>query len=60
MTLKLKKAAIEQDENGNNVLTEKFIRDLCYENGQYDTPHLNDTLYLHYKGRFQKRDNVYL
>lgn len=50
-TLRPKKAVMETDENGNNVITEKFLKDLCEENGQFATPHLNDTLYLHYKGR---------
>ena len=46
-----KKAVMDTDENGNNVITEKFLRELCAENMQYETPHLNDTLYLHYKGK---------
>ena len=45
------KAVMEQNEEGFNVITDKFLRDLCEENNQYVTPHLNDTLYLHYKGR---------
>ncbi len=49
-SLKPKKAVIERDENGNNIITEKFLKALCEENGQYVTPHLNNTLYLHYKG----------
>jgi hypothetical protein len=51
-TLRPKKAVMELNENGFNMITEKFLRDLCEENNQYETPHLNDTLYLHYKGRF--------
>ena len=39
-------------ENGNNIITERYLKELCEENGQYVTPHLNDTLYLHYKGIF--------
>lgn len=31
--LKPKKAVIERDANGNNILTEKFLKDLCEENG---------------------------
>ena len=31
-------------------LTPKFIKDLCKKHGLYGTPHLNDRLYLHYKG----------
>lgn len=48
--LREKKAVMDMDETGYNVLTERFIRDLCEENNQFLTPHLNDTLYLHYKG----------
>ena len=39
------------DENEMNYVTERYLRDLCEENGQFLTPHLNDTLYLHYKGK---------
>lgn len=49
--LKQKKAVMEKDENLLNVVTEKYLKDLCEENGQYVTPHLNDTIYLHYKGK---------
>ena len=49
-TLRPRKAVMEQDENGFNMITEKYLTDLCEENSQYVTPHLNDTLYLHYKG----------
>jgi dynein assembly factor 1 len=48
--LKQKKAVMAEDEEGNKIITEKFLQDLCEENMQYVTPHLNDTLYLHYKG----------
>lgn len=46
---------MDHDEEGNNLITEKYLRDLCEENLQYDTPHLNDTLYLHYKGKIEYR-----
>ena len=49
--LRQKKAVMDKDEQGNNIVTEKYLKDLCEENGQYLTPHLNDTLYLHYKGK---------
>lgn len=45
-----RKAIIEKDENGKNILTEKYIRELCEENEQYSTPKLNTVLYLHFKG----------
>ena len=50
-TLRPRKAVMEQDENGFNIITERFLKELCEENNQYVTPHLNDTLYLHYKGK---------
>ena len=31
-------------------ITVKFIKKLCKEHGLYQTPELNDVLYLHYKG----------
>ena len=51
-TLRPKKAVMDINEETNmNYITERFLRDLCEENGQFLTPHLNDTLYLHYKGK---------
>jgi hypothetical protein len=50
-TLRPRKAVMEQDENGFNIITERFLKELCEENNQFVTPHLNDTLYLHYKGK---------
>ncbi len=31
-------------------ITPKVLKDLCRKQGLYNTPHLNDKLYLHYKG----------
>lgn len=45
-----KKATIEQGEDGMNRLTEAYLEALCEENEQYCTPHLNDQLFLHFKG----------
>ena len=56
-TKKKKMIKMETDEKGLHLLTEKFIRDLCESNGQYATPSLNDTLYLHYKG-FNKIEHL--
>ena len=48
---------MEKDENGINIITEKYVAKLCEENGQFQTPELNDFLYLHYKG-FTKIQNL--
>ena len=48
---------MEKDENGFNILTLEYIKELCEANGQYTTPVLNDTLYLHFKG-FSKIQNL--
>ena len=31
-------------------MTPKLLKDFCKKDGLYGTPHLNDRLYLHYKG----------
>ena len=33
-----------------NKLTEEYLEALCVQNDQYVTPHLNDQLFLHFKG----------
>jgi hypothetical protein len=38
------------DGEGNTVLTEKYLKQLCKEQGGYQTPELNDKIYLHFKG----------
>uniref|UniRef100_A0A3P9KVZ4 Uncharacterized protein n=1 Tax=Oryzias latipes TaxID=8090 RepID=A0A3P9KVZ4_ORYLA len=38
-------------------MTPAFLRDLCKQNKLYTTPHLNDTLYLHFKG-FSRIENL--
>ena len=50
-------ARMDKDENGKNMITERYLKELCEENGQYTTPALNDALYLHYKG-FRKIENL--
>ena len=39
------------------VLTREALSDIALENGGYETPHLNDSLYLHYKG-YTKIENL--
>ena len=41
---------LDKDEDGKTYITERYLKDLCQQNGQYSQPELNDTLYLHYKG----------
>lgn len=35
---------------GSMDMTPKLLKDYCKKDGLYSTPHLNDRLYLHYKG----------
>jgi len=53
----LKSLEMERDEEGKNILTQDFIKNVCELNGQYLTPKLNDTLYLHFKG-FRKIEGL--
>ena len=57
--LKKKVIEMDKDEDGHNIITSRYLKELCEENGQYATPSLNDTLYLHYKG-FQRIENLEL
>ena len=47
----------DRDENGKIYISERYLLELCQANGQYETPALNNTLYLHYKG-FTKIENL--
>lgn len=41
---------MEVDEQGTNMLTQKYLKLLAREQGYYETPSLNTKLHLHYKG----------
>ena len=51
------KAEAERNEKGLKIITKKYVKQLCEENELYITPHLNDKLYLHFKG-FCAIDNI--
>lgn len=38
------------DEDGFTLMTLPYLQQLCREHKGYNTPYLNDVLYLHYKG----------
>lgn len=40
----------EKKKKNYPVMTKKALREICKKHKQYTTPHLNDILYLHYKG----------
>ena len=39
-------------------MTKSLIRKHCKDNSLYDTPELNDVLYLHYKGEYHSKETV--
>ncbi len=50
---------LKPDPEDNGVITKSFLKKLTKTDFKqyYSTPHLNDVLYLHYKG-FTKIDNL--
>ena len=49
-TYNRKKAVMATGADGLNQITEEFLAALCEENEAYITPHLNDQMFLHFKG----------
>ena len=52
-----KKPEPEKDAHGYPIITKKYLRENCYYDSGYDTPELNDVLYLNMRG-FRKIENV--
>lgn len=44
----LVKPQAEQDSQGRNIITKRFLKKLCEYDELFETPHLNKHLYLHY------------
>ncbi len=40
----------EIEQNGYPKMTEHSLKAISLQNGGYEVPELNDTLYLHFKG----------
>ncbi|CAG9313855.1 unnamed protein product [Blepharisma stoltei] len=40
----------EKDEHGSRIITVRFIKSLCEQQGFFDTPRLNKRLFLHFQG----------
>lgn len=45
-----RKAEAESDENGNKIITQRFLSELCEETGLYTTASLNEKLFISHRG----------
>jgi hypothetical protein len=46
-----KECVLEKDENGANILTEAYIKQLVKKQGGFDTPSLNTSLIMQFVGK---------
>lgn len=51
MSLIAGESATRKEVTGLHRMTQKGLRDLCKKDKLYQTPRLNDVLYLHYQGK---------
>jgi len=50
--------APRREITGLNRMTSKGLKELCKKDKLYQTPRLNDVLYLHYQGRCSRVTSV--
>jgi hypothetical protein len=53
-----RKSCREVDERGNTKMTLAYLKQLCREQSLYQTPELNDKLYLQYQGTLVHKSNL--
>ncbi|TPX43697.1 hypothetical protein SeMB42_g03245 [Synchytrium endobioticum] len=55
--MRIGRDAKQVDDKGNTLMTLPYLKQLCKEQKLYQTPELNDKIYLHFKG-FNKIDHL--